>query len=293
MSVNEVYKEIYGFWSSIYPVIAFHVILYMILRWIKYPFPRISVYSLISNEDRKKKIKDFIETFHLQNILPILLVFAVVGYFALFNVAENTYSSVRSVVGIGRIKTQKIGSDLNKAEELYAGQYKTIMERDTTSLTEEENSLVSDPFIDDNALKTHNLSKYIVKYNRWNNLMVLTELLFITLVCLLVRKRMKQKKLFSSVRKVLLVLLVLIFAGMYIFVRIKQEIYLTKIVDNKVALIFRNAKKTKTDSTNMAWINLNIKNAHIELSKQTKLLNFFRDNLGISKIIVSEDSFLE
>lgn len=293
MSVNEVYKEIYGFWSSIYPVIAFHVILYIILKWIKYPFPKISVYSLINSEEKKKKIRDFIETFHLQNILPILLVFAVVGYFALFNVAENTYSSVRSVVGLGRIKTQKIGSDLNKAEELYAGQYKTMIERDSMSLTEEENSLISDPFINDDVLKTHNLSKYIVKYNRWNNLMVLTELLFVTLAFLLIRKRVKRKKSLLSVSKVNLVFLALIFVAMYVFVRMKQEIYLTKIVDNKIALIFRNARNTKTGNTSMAWINLNIKDARAELNKQTKLLNFFRENLSMSKLIVAEDSFLE
>lgn len=95
MNVNDIYSEITSFWESIYPIILFHFIFYLIYRFI---FGDISIKSRLeqyTNSENFERTKKLLQQFELWTKLPFILLISALIYLALFNSATNLISSIR------------------------------------------------------------------------------------------------------------------------------------------------------------------------------------------------------
>lgn len=95
MNVNDIYSDITSFWESIYPIILFHIVFYLIYRFI---FGNISIKSQLENyvaSNSFERTKKILQEFELWTKLPFIILISALIYLALFNSATNIISSVR------------------------------------------------------------------------------------------------------------------------------------------------------------------------------------------------------
>ncbi len=254
MKVNELYDEIYGFWSAIYPIIGFHLALVLTLKWINYPLPKISTYFGSADHPRKTKIKDFIETFHLGNVMPVFLIFIIIGYFALFNVAEGIYSSIRSIVPFFNININRIAEELNS------------MSRNAPALQNDTFQIADFGYL---AKPEEASSRFLSKFYRWNFLMELAEFLVIFVMFLLLAlfKKKHNHKL-KLIKKGKVTLFIIISFVIMTFMRLKQEIFLYKAVKHNI-LVTQGQDLRKKDKLDKL------------IHKECKLVNLLEKKLNL------------
>lgn len=95
MNVNEIYSDITSFWDSIYPIILFHFIFYLLYRFIFGNFSLKFMLEKYIETPGFLRTKKLFEQFELWTKLPFIILISALIYFALFNSVTNLVSSIR------------------------------------------------------------------------------------------------------------------------------------------------------------------------------------------------------
>lgn len=95
MNVNNIYSDIVEFWDKIYPIILFHLIFFLLYRFIFGNFSLKDKLENYINSTSFERTKNILEKFELWTKLPIIILVSTLAYLALFSSATNFISSVR------------------------------------------------------------------------------------------------------------------------------------------------------------------------------------------------------